>query len=51
MVNLKIDELAKLLGKTRHEMKKMLKENDVIELNLNEKRAHREEGDELRIYE
>lgn len=47
-----IDELAKLLGKTRYEMEKMLKENDVIELNLNEKRhGHREEEDELRIYE
>lgn len=52
MVNLKIEELARLMGKTRYEMEKMLKENDVIELNLNEKRhSHREEEDELRIYE
>lgn len=52
VVNLKIEELARLMGKTRYEMEKMLKENDVIELNLNEKRhSHREEEDELRIYE
>ncbi len=33
---MKIDELAKLMGKTREEVEDILKKNDVIELNLNE---------------
>ena len=33
---MKIDELAKLMGKTREEVERILKNSDVIELNLNE---------------
>jgi len=33
---MKINELAKLMGKTREEVEDILKNNDVIELNLNE---------------
>ena len=33
---MKIDELAKLMGKTREEMEHILRNNDVIELDLNE---------------
>ena len=33
---MKIDELAKLMGKTREEVEHILKNNDVIELDLNE---------------
>ena len=52
MVKLKLNDLARLLGKTRLEVEEMLKNNEVIVLNLNEKRrSHREEEDELRIYE
>ena len=52
VVDLKIDDLARLLGKTRVQVEEMLKSNDVIELNLNErKQKHREAEDDLRIYE
>jgi hypothetical protein len=52
VVNLKIDDLAKMLGKTRMQVEEMLRSNDVIELNLNErKQMRREEEDDLRIYE
>lgn len=33
---MKIDELAKLMGKTREEVEHILKNSDVIELDLNE---------------
>ena len=33
---MKIDELAKLMGKTREEVEHILKNNEVIELDLNE---------------
>ena len=33
---MKIDELAKLMGKTREEVEHILKNNDIIELDLNE---------------
>ena len=33
---MKIDELAKLMGKKKEEVERMLKTSDVIELNLNE---------------
>ena len=33
---MKIDELAKLMGKTREEVEDILRNSDVIELNLNE---------------
>ena len=33
---MKIDELAKLVGKTREEVEHILKNNDVIQLDLNE---------------
>ncbi len=33
---MKIDELAKLMGKTREEVEEILKTNDVIELDLTE---------------
>lgn len=44
--------MAKLLGKTRMEVEEHLKDNDVIELNLSERKSkHREEADDLRIIE
>ena len=49
---MKIEELAKLMGKTRFEIEEMLKKDDVIELNLNErKQKNYREDDELRIFE
>ena len=33
---MRIDELAGLMGKTREGVENILKDNDVIELNLNE---------------
>ena len=49
---MKVEELAELLGKSRVEIEEMLKKNDVIELNLNERKAkNRKEDDELRIFE
>ena len=49
---MRIDDLANLLGKTRTEIEEILKNNDVIELNLNERKLrHKQEDDELRIYE
>lgn len=33
---MKIDELARLMGKKREEVERMLKSSDVIELNLSE---------------
>jgi len=44
--------LAKLLDKTRTEVEEILKSNDVIELNLSERKPrHKEEKDDLKIYE
>ena len=52
MVKLKIDDLAKLLGKTRFEAEEMLRNSEVIELDLNErKQRQKQEEDDLRIYE
>ena len=38
-MNMKIDELAKLMGKTRREVENILKHNDVIELDLSDREA------------
>ena len=44
--------MAELLGKTRMDVEEMLTKQDIIELNLNERKAkYKEENDELRIYE
>lgn len=51
MVELKLDDLARLMGKTRVQVEEMLKGNDIIELNLNERKQKRQEEDDLRIYE
>ena len=49
---MKIEELAELLGKTKWEVEEMLKNNDVIELKLSERKPkQKEEDDRLRIYE
>ena len=49
---MRIDELCKLLGKSRMEIEEMLRSNEVIELNLNERKPRlRKEDDELRIFE
>lgn len=50
---MKVEDLAELLGKTRFEVEQMLKTNDVIELNLNERknRYRKLEDDALRIIE
>lgn len=43
-----IEDLTVLLGKTRQEVEEMLKSNDVIELNLKE-RKQKEENDSGKI--
>ena len=48
---MKINDLAELMGKTRIEIEEMLKNNEVIELKLSERRQRRREDDELKIYE
>ena len=49
---MRIEDLAELLGKTKLEIEDMLRKNDVIELNLNERKSkHYKENDELKIYE
>ena len=52
MVELKIEDLADLLGKKRWEIEEMLKTSDLIELNLSERKPrHGREDDELKIFE
>lgn len=51
MSKLRIDDLAQLLGKSRIEVEEMLKNNDVIELKLSERKQRHNEDDDLRIYE
>lgn len=47
---MKIEDLALLLGKTRQETEEMLKENDIIELNLTEKNKSKvKESGEIKI--
>lgn len=50
---MKIEDLAEVLGKTRFEIEEMLKKEEVIELNLNERKARhaKYDDDELRIFE
>ena len=49
---MKIDDLAKLLDKTREELEEILKNNDVIELKLSERKSRQKEKfDDLKIYE
>ena len=50
---MKVEDLAKLLGKSKWEVEEMLRTNDVIELNLNERKSRykNREDDELRIFE
>lgn len=49
---MKIEDLAKLMGKTRIEIEEILKNNDFIELKLSERKLrHKHENDELKIYE
>lgn len=49
---MRIDDLAELLGKTRVEIEEILKEQDIIELNLSERKSkYKEKGDDLKIYE
>ncbi|MBI2558886.1 hypothetical protein HYW20_06190 [Candidatus Woesearchaeota archaeon] len=50
-MKLKIEDLAKLLGKTSMEVEEMLRKQDVIDLNLNERKSKREDDDDLKIYE
>jgi len=48
---LRIEDLAKMLGKTRTEIEEMLKAQDVIELNLSERKQKYREEDDFRIFE
>ena len=43
--------MAKLLGKTRMEVEEMLNRQDVIELNLSERKPKYREEDDFRIFE
>jgi len=51
VVRLRIEELAQILGKTKNEMENMLKNSDVIELNLSERSRKTREDESLRIFE
>jgi hypothetical protein len=49
---MKIEDLAELLGKTRAEIEEILKNNDIIELKLSERKLrYKEKVDDLKIYE
>ena len=48
---MKIEDLAKIMGKTKWEVEEMLRKSDVIELNLNERRQRYKEEDDFRIFE
>ena len=48
---MRIEDLTKLLGKTRTEVEEMLKAQDVIELNLSERKSKYKEEDDFRIFE
>ena len=49
---MRIEDLAELMGKTKYEVEEILMNEDVIELNLNERKPrYRKEDDELRIFE
>ena len=48
---MKIEDLAEVLGKTKFEVEEMLKANDVIELNLSERKSRFKEEDDLKIFE
>ena len=48
---MRIEDLAKMLGKTRTEIEEMLKAQDVIELNLSERKSKYKEEDDFRIFE
>ena len=44
--------MAELLGKSMLEVEEMLKQNDIIELNLNERKTRNNDNDDdLKIYE
>ena len=51
MVKVRIDDLARIMRKSRAEVESMLKSSDVIELNLSERVPSSKEDDELRIFE
>ena len=44
-----IDDLAKLMRKNRKDVERMLKANDVIELNLNNDNEDNDHKDDLKI--
>ena len=46
---MKIDDLAKLMKKNKRDVERMLKSNDVIELNLNDDNEGNEHKDDLKI--
>ncbi len=49
---MRIDDLADLLRKTRAEIEEILKNNDIIELKLSERKMrHKQQNDDLKIYE
>ena len=48
---MRIKDLAELLGKTPVEVEEMLKNEDVIELNLSERKSKHFADDDLRIYD
>ncbi|MBI2651305.1 hypothetical protein HYX01_02445 [Candidatus Woesearchaeota archaeon] len=48
---MKLDELALLMGKSKNELIEMLKQNDVIELNLSEKNTRQRDNGSIIILE
>ena len=49
---MKIEDLVELFGKTRIEIEEMLKKNDIIELNLSERKSrHIKDEEDFKIFE
>ena len=48
---MRVEDLAKLLGKSKNEMESMLNSSDIIELNLSERSRSRKEDESLQIFE
>ena len=46
-----IDDLARIMGKTRRQVEEMLKRGNMIELNLSERKSSRSDEDDFRVRE
>ena len=48
---MRVEDLARMLGKSKDDMERILNNSDVIELNLSEKSRKTKEDESLRIFE